>query len=79
MSELQGSERDEERGELARVFLEAAHYSDYQISMLGDLSRLSFEQVKSLLTAKLEEAKAIEKIIVENAPDFGLLRGNKPE
>lgn len=67
------------RGEFARVFLEAARYSDYEITMLGDLSRVSFEQVKALLTAKLEEAKVIERIIVENAPDFGLLRDEKPK
>jgi hypothetical protein len=78
MSEARDSEqRRQVRGELARVFLEAARYSDYEISILGDLSRVSFEQVKALLTAKLEEAKVIERIIVENAPDVKLLRDEK--
>jgi len=78
MSEARDSEqRRHVRGELARVFLEAARYSDYEISLLGDLSRVSFEQVRVLLTAKLEEAKAIHRVIVENAPDVKLLRGDR--
>jgi hypothetical protein len=64
-------------GDLARVFLEAARYSDGEISMLGDLSSVSFEQVQALLIAKLEEAKLIERIIAENASDFKLLHDEK--
>jgi hypothetical protein len=47
----------------------AARYDDYEIGMLGDLSRVSSEQVKVLLTAKLEEIKAIEDV-VQNPPPF---------
>jgi len=79
MSQSRESRRNQERGELARVFLEAACYSDFQIRMLGDLSRLSYEQVETLLTAKLDEAKLIERIMVENAPDFRLLHDEKPK
>jgi hypothetical protein len=74
MSESHDSVRRRERGELARVFLEAARYSDGEINMLGDLSLVSFEQVKALLAAKLEEAKVIESVIAKNASDFRLLR-----
>ena len=79
MSESRDSERMRVRGEAARVFLEAARYSEYEIGMLGDLSRVSREQVRALLTAKLEEAKVIQRIVVENAPGFKSLRDEKPK
>ncbi len=50
------------REEFARAFLRAVHYSDFEISMLGDLSQVNSEQVNSLLNAKLEEMKVIENI-----------------
>jgi hypothetical protein len=79
MSDSRESVRQQERAELARVFLEAVHYSDGEIRMLGDLSLISFDQVKALLTVKLEEAKIIERIIAENAPDFRSLHGRDEE
>lgn len=55
MLESCDSERRRVRGEFARAFLRAAHYSDYEISLLGDLSQVSPEQVKTLLNAKLAD------------------------
>jgi len=77
MSEARDSERVEVRGEFARAFLKAVHYSDYEISMLGDLSRVSSEQVKALLNAKVEEMKAIEDAIKNprEPREFKLLGG----
>jgi hypothetical protein len=65
------------RGEFTRAFLKAVHYSAYEISMLGDLSRVSSEQVKALLNAKLEEMKAIEDVIKnpQEPREFKLLGG----
>lgn len=59
-------------GESARAFLKAVYYSDYEIGMLGDLSRVSREQVKALLNAKLQEMKVIEDVIT-NPREFKLL------
>ena len=77
MSEARDSERVELRGDFVRAFLEAVHYSDYEISMLGDLSRVSSEQVKALLNAKVEEMRAIEDVIKnpQEPREFKLLGG----
>ena len=74
MSESRDSERNQVRGEFARAFLRAVHYSDYEIGLLGDLSQVSSAQVKALLNAKLEEIKAIEDT-VKNPPTFKRLDG----
>ena len=74
MAETEDAERRELRAEFVRAFLSAAHYSDFEIGMLGDLSRVKSEQVEALLNAKLEEMKAIEDV-VRNPPEFKLLGG----
>ena len=66
VSESNSSERDRLRGESARLFLKALRRRD----MLGDLSRVSAEQVKELLIAKRDEIKKIEDI-VQHPPPFG--------
>jgi hypothetical protein len=72
MSETSSSERNRVRGEFAREFLKAVHYDDYEIAMLGDLSRVSAAQVKELLIAKRDEIRKIEDI-VRNPPPFSKL------
>jgi hypothetical protein len=72
VSESGGSERNKVRGEFAMAFLKAVNYSDDEIALLGDLSRIGADQVKALLNAKLEQIKLIEDI-VRNPPDFKLL------
>lgn len=69
MSESSGSERDRVRGEFARLFLQAVHYDQDEIAMLGDLSRVSAARVKELLIAKRDEIRKIEDI-VRNPPPF---------
>ena len=75
MAETGASELRRLRGELVHAFLSAAHYSDFQIGMLGDLSRVKSEQVEALLNAKLEEMKAVENVI-KNPPDIKSLGGD---
>jgi hypothetical protein len=56
------------RGEFARLFLKAVHYDDDEISMLGDLSRVSAAQVKELLIAKREQIKKLEDVVRRQPP-----------
>jgi hypothetical protein len=76
MSESGVSERDRLRGEFAKLFLQAVHYDQDEIAMLGDLSRVSAAQVKELLVAKRDEIKKIEDI-VRNPPPFGPLHEDR--
>ena len=75
MAEREDAERRELRAAFVRAFLSAAHYSDFQIGLLGDLSRVKGDQVEALLNAKLEEMKAIENVI-KNPPDIKPLGGD---
>lgn len=68
MSESSRSERDRVRGEAARVFLKAVHYDDDEITLLGDLSRVSAAQVKELLEAKREQIKKLEDVVRRQPP-----------
>jgi hypothetical protein len=60
MSEAQDAERRQLRGELVHAFLAAARYDEFEIGLLGDLSRVSPERVEGMLDEKLREMKLIE-------------------
>jgi len=71
------SERMEERknkllGEFAQRFLMAVGYSEYEISELGDLSKIDPAKVKEKLHAKTEEARKIEDAVKNPARFHGL-------
>ena len=60
MSEVPDAERRRLRGEAVHAFLAAARYDEFEIRLLGDLSRVSPERVEGMLDAKLQEMKLIE-------------------
>lgn len=65
MSERTESRKHELLGEFARKFLMAVGYSSYEISALGDLSKVDPAKIKELLHAKTEETKKIEDAVKE--------------
>ena len=44
----------------------SSRYDDYEIGLLGDLTRVSPEQVEAMLDAKLQEMKIIEGWIIRS-------------
>lgn len=73
MSEAQDAERRRLLGGFAAAFLIAAGYNQYDVDKLGDLSDVTVERIRELLSAKLQEQKRVFEA-AKNAR-FGLLPG----